>query len=163
MTPGSPPSELSVPLSSLAVSVPSMALSPSGEEERPLLLLNKLRARDEQRRTSAHYNHGLMAHSLPPSPLLTKDAGEHVDAAGSQVRPPGDSDPDTSSGNLPENRKAVEVESSCESLLSDQLTDELQGDEMPFITMVSLSAPNSSRTNPTAPPADLQDESFCQL
>ncbi len=35
VTPSSPPSEMSAPLSSLATSVPSMAASPSGEEERP--------------------------------------------------------------------------------------------------------------------------------
>lgn len=69
-TPGSPPSEMSAPLSSLATSVPSVALSPSGEEERPLLLSNKSSGRDERNRTSAHYNHGHVAHSLPSSPLL---------------------------------------------------------------------------------------------
>ncbi|XP_068190062.1 pro-neuregulin-1, membrane-bound isoform isoform X2 [Antennarius striatus] len=79
-TPGSPPSETSAPLSSLAVSEPSVALSPSGEEERPLLLSNthqtqKSASRDESRRTSAHYNHGHVAHSLPPSPLFTMENG----------------------------------------------------------------------------------------
>ncbi|KAM8871376.1 pro-neuregulin-1, membrane-bound isoform 1-T1 [Synchiropus picturatus] len=71
-TPGSPPSEMSAPLSSLAVSVPSVALSPSAEEERPLLLSRTRQrppSRDELKRTSAHYNHGHDAHSLPSSPL----------------------------------------------------------------------------------------------
>ncbi|KAG7470478.1 thyrotropin receptor-like [Solea senegalensis] len=56
-----------------------LALSPSGEEERPLLLSNTRqshKSRDEQKRNSAHYNHGHMVHSLPPSPLF---AMEHVD------------------------------------------------------------------------------------
>ncbi|KAJ0012735.1 hypothetical protein NQD34_017069 [Periophthalmus magnuspinnatus] len=76
-TPGSPPSEMSAPLSSQAVSVPSVALSPSGEEERPLLLSNvqqhKDLSHDKQKRSSAHYNHGHDAHSLPSSPLLFRE------------------------------------------------------------------------------------------
>ncbi|XP_057674185.1 pro-neuregulin-1, membrane-bound isoform isoform X2 [Corythoichthys intestinalis] len=73
-TPGSPPSETSATLSSQAISVPSVALSPSAEEKRPLLLSKAQRppkslSRDELKRTSAHYNHGQEAHSLPPSPL----------------------------------------------------------------------------------------------
>lgn len=77
-TPMSPPSEMSAPLSSLAMSVPSVGLSPSGEEERPLLLskthqTHKSSSRDEQKRNSAHYNHGHVANSLPPSPLFTME------------------------------------------------------------------------------------------
>ncbi|XP_071323080.1 pro-neuregulin-1, membrane-bound isoform isoform X2 [Trachinotus anak] len=91
-TPGSPPSEMSAPLSSLAISVPSVALSPSGEEERPLLLSNrrqphKSSSRDEPKRTSAHYNYGHIAHSLPPSPLFTMEdvsyTGDHDNTAAS--------------------------------------------------------------------------------
>lgn len=79
----SPPSEMSAPLSSLAVSVPSVALSPSGEEERPLLLSNtcqprKSLSRDEQKRTSVHYNHGHVADSLPTSPLFTMENGDQI-------------------------------------------------------------------------------------
>ncbi|XP_036450727.1 pro-neuregulin-1, membrane-bound isoform isoform X8 [Colossoma macropomum] len=82
-TPSSPPSEMSAPLSSLATSVPSMATSPSGEEERPLLFLTPPRLREkaeqepkrsQQLRNSAHYNHGLESPSPPPSPLhITED------------------------------------------------------------------------------------------
>ncbi|KAG7240888.1 hypothetical protein INR49_023462, partial [Caranx melampygus] len=94
VTPVSPPSEMSAPLSSLAISVPSVALSPSGEEERPLLLSNrrqphKSSSRDNQKRTSAHYNYGHVAHSLPPSPLFTTEdanyTGNHDDTAASPV------------------------------------------------------------------------------
>ncbi|XP_053331941.1 pro-neuregulin-1, membrane-bound isoform isoform X8 [Clarias gariepinus] len=75
-TPSSPPSEMSAPLPSLATSIPSMAMSPSGEEERPLLFLTPppLREKSEtsraqQLRNSAHYNHGLDEMSPPLSPL----------------------------------------------------------------------------------------------
>ncbi|XP_077593280.1 pro-neuregulin-1, membrane-bound isoform isoform X2 [Stigmatopora nigra] len=70
-TPGSPPSETSATLSSQATSVPS--LSPWAEEQRPLILSKTQRPPDEAKRTSAHYNHGLEAHSLPPSPLRSAD------------------------------------------------------------------------------------------
>ncbi|KAM9518990.1 pro-neuregulin-1, membrane-bound isoform 3-T3 [Salvelinus alpinus] len=72
VTPGSPPSEMSAPLSSLATSVPSVAVSPSGEEERPLLFTTQPRPDhhiSQSKRKSAHYNHGHEAHSPPPSPL----------------------------------------------------------------------------------------------
>ncbi|XP_055731417.1 pro-neuregulin-1, membrane-bound isoform isoform X6 [Salvelinus fontinalis] len=72
VTPGSPPSEMSAPLSSLATSVPSVSVSPSGEEERPLLFTTQPRPDhhiSQSKRKSAHYNHGHEAHSPPPSPL----------------------------------------------------------------------------------------------
>ncbi|KAK2871545.1 hypothetical protein QQF64_002749 [Cirrhinus molitorella] len=80
VTPSSPPSEMSAPLSSLATSVPSMATSPSGEEERPLLFRTPPILRDKSSlsqgqksghnlRNSAHYNHGLELPSPPASPL----------------------------------------------------------------------------------------------
>ncbi|XP_073685445.1 pro-neuregulin-1, membrane-bound isoform isoform X2 [Garra rufa] len=80
VTPSSPPSEMSAPLSSLATSVPSMATSPSGEEERPLLFRTPPILRDKSGlsqsqksghnlRNSAHYNHGLELPSPPASPL----------------------------------------------------------------------------------------------
>ncbi|XP_046907172.1 pro-neuregulin-1, membrane-bound isoform isoform X3 [Hypomesus transpacificus] len=74
VTPGSPPSEVSAPLSSLATSVPSVAVSPSGEEERPLLFAIPPRSKEnltredhsQYKRISAHYNHGHETHSPPP-------------------------------------------------------------------------------------------------
>ncbi|XP_067290388.1 pro-neuregulin-1, membrane-bound isoform isoform X8 [Pseudorasbora parva] len=79
VTPSSPPSEMSAPLSSLATSVPSMAASPSGEEERPLLFRTPPIMRDKSSsnqgqkghnlRNSAHYNHGMDLPSPPASPL----------------------------------------------------------------------------------------------
>nr|XP_020514908.1 pro-neuregulin-1, membrane-bound isoform-like isoform X1 [Labrus bergylta]XP_020514910.1 pro-neuregulin-1, membrane-bound isoform-like isoform X1 [Labrus bergylta] len=163
-TPGSPPSEMSVPISSLAVSVPSVALSPSGEEERPLLLLNNRRTRDEQKRSSAHYNHGHVAHSLPASPLLPDKKGdcqvigEHEDTAGSQVFSP---------DNLPEtNMKRAEVTHSMESSCDSMPTDDIHGEQTPFIATGSQSArllevSDVSRTNTAAPLNDRRDESSC--
>ncbi|XP_062410240.1 pro-neuregulin-1, membrane-bound isoform isoform X6 [Sardina pilchardus] len=49
VTPGSPPSETSAPLSSLATSVPSVAVSPIVDEDRPLLFLTPPRLRDKQK------------------------------------------------------------------------------------------------------------------
>lgn len=73
-TPGSPPSEMSAPLSSLAISVPSVTLSPSAEEESPLLRqLHKSSRQDVQKRNSSHYNHGQVVDSLPSSPLFTME------------------------------------------------------------------------------------------
>lgn len=77
-TPGSP-----APLSSLAVSVPSVTLSPSGEEERPLLLPSRTAARrssggDERKRSSVRVNLGHEpGDSAPPSPLLGMDHQNH--------------------------------------------------------------------------------------
>lgn len=178
-TPGSPPSEMSAPLSSLAISVPSVALSPSGEEERPLLLLNtrqqhKSLSRDKQKRTSAHYNHGHVAYSLPPSPLFTMEngnyqiIGDHDTTAAShmfsaspeKLLNTNNNDCSTkragvTSGHLPHN-----VESSGDSMLVSE-TEEPQGEHTPFLTTDSttdllLRAMDSSRTNPASPNDDLQ-------
>ncbi|XP_064163409.1 pro-neuregulin-1, membrane-bound isoform isoform X7 [Anguilla rostrata] len=89
VSPQSPPTESSPPLSSLATSVPSVAVSPLGEEERPLLFATPPRPRDKQRqdhahsqggqyqRDSAHYNHGQDTHSAPPSPLRIVEDDEY--------------------------------------------------------------------------------------
>ncbi|KTG02741.1 hypothetical protein cypCar_00024660 [Cyprinus carpio] len=85
-TPSSPPSEMSAPLSSLATSVPSMAMSPSGEEECPLLFLrDKSGLKQSQKsghnlRNSAHYNHGLELPSPPASPLHIVEHEEYESA-----------------------------------------------------------------------------------
>uniref|UniRef100_A0A9J8BVT9 Pro-neuregulin-1, membrane-bound isoform n=1 Tax=Cyprinus carpio carpio TaxID=630221 RepID=A0A9J8BVT9_CYPCA len=93
VTPSSPPSEMSAPLSSLATSVPSMAASPSGEEERPLLFRTPPVLRDKSGlnqsghnlRNSAHYNHGLEL----ASPLHTVEQGRvHSSTKAQPQRPP---------------------------------------------------------------------------
>ncbi len=181
-TPGSPPSEMSAPLSSLAISVPSVALSPSGEEERPLLLSNarqphKSSSRDEQKRTSAHYNHGHVAHSLPPSPLFTMENGnyqiidDHDTTAASHMFSASPekllntnnninicSTKRVPNGHLPHN-----VESSDDSMVVSK-TGKRQGEHTPFLTTESTTAllfgaMDGSRTNPASPNDDLQIKS----
>lgn len=168
-TPGSPPSEMSAPLSSLAISVPSVALSPSGEEERPLLLSQKSSSRDEQKRTSAHYNHGHVAHSLPPSPLFTMENVNyqtigHCDtkAASHMVSASPEKQMITSNHiNDCSNKKAGvtnghlvhNVESSGDSILVSD-TEEPQGERKPFLTTnntVALLLRDSRRTNTVSP------------
>lgn len=76
VTPGSPPSEMSAPLSSQALS------APSADEERPLLVSNKPLSRDQQKRKSAHYNPAHAVHSPPSSPSAADrpacDAAENI-------------------------------------------------------------------------------------
>uniref|UniRef100_A0A3B4VEX7 Neuregulin 1 n=1 Tax=Seriola dumerili TaxID=41447 RepID=A0A3B4VEX7_SERDU len=164
-TPGSPPSEMSAPLSSLAISVPSVALSPSGEEERPLLLSNRRQPhnpskRDDQKRTSAHYNYGHVAHSLPPSPLFTtKDVnytGNHDDTAASHEFSASPEQVIHTNNNISDcstkKRAAVpngHVLRHEEPLLTTDSTAALK-----------LRALDSSRTNPAAPHDDMRVRSF---
>ncbi|XP_051268252.1 pro-neuregulin-1, membrane-bound isoform isoform X2 [Dicentrarchus labrax] len=178
-TPGSPPSEMSAHLSSLAISVPSVALSPSGEEECPLLLSNTRqphKSRDEKKRTSAHYNRGHAAHSLPPSPLFSMEngnyqiIGDHGTTAASQlflaspekllntnnkINDCATKGAGVANGHLPHN-----VECSGDSMLVSK-TEQPQGEHTPFLTTHSttallLRAMYSSRTNPASPNDDLQ-------
>uniref|UniRef100_A0A3P8T2S5 Neuregulin 1 n=1 Tax=Amphiprion percula TaxID=161767 RepID=A0A3P8T2S5_AMPPE len=175
ITPGSPPSETSPRLSSLAISVPSVALSPSGEEERPLLLSGmghqqRLTSQDEQKRTSFHYNHGHVAHSLPPSPLLS------VENVNYQI---GDDNAaalmlSASSGKLINTNKNINdysmnritghmlhyMESSGDSILVSE-TEEPQGEQTHFLSTDSTTTPllkamDSNRTNPASPHDGLQ-------
>ncbi|XP_058472702.1 pro-neuregulin-1, membrane-bound isoform isoform X3 [Solea solea] len=154
-TPLSPPSEMSAPLSSLAISVPSVALSPSGEEERPLLLSNirqshKYSSRDEQKRNSAHYNHGHMVHSLPPSPLFTM---EDVDF---EVMSDRDDDADHAINNNISDR------SNKTALVAHGggMMQEPRGDHTSFLatgcsTVLLLSATDRGRTNPASSNSDM--------
>ncbi|CAN9504685.1 unnamed protein product [Ophioblennius macclurei] len=164
-TPGSPPSEMSAPLSSLAVSVPSVAaLSPSGEEERPLLLSktrqpHKASSRDEQKRNSAHYNHGHEAHSLPPSPLFTSENVDYQSMGDAATSVRNNSTSDCAARGMADHALHY-MESSANSMLVSE-AEESQGDHTPFLTMEStaallLRAKDSSRTNPASPGGDLQ-------
>ncbi|XP_029299859.1 pro-neuregulin-1, membrane-bound isoform isoform X1 [Cottoperca gobio] len=178
-TPGSPPSEMSAPLSSLAISVPSVALSPSGEEECPLLLSNTRQSlsRDEQKRTSAHYNHGHVAHSLPPSPLFTMKNGydqtiadhdttavSHMFSASHEKLLNTNNNINNCSTNSVLNGHVLHyMESSGDRVLVIE-TEEPQGEYTPFLTTDStttllLRAIDSGRTNPASPKDDLQDKS----
>ncbi|XP_024620794.1 pro-neuregulin-1, membrane-bound isoform isoform X4 [Neophocaena asiaeorientalis asiaeorientalis] len=81
-SPKSPPSEMSPPVSSTTVSMPSMAVSPFVEEERPLLLVTPpwLRERDVQhvqQFSSFHCNPAHESRSPPPSPLRIVEDEEY--------------------------------------------------------------------------------------
>ncbi|XP_052018505.1 pro-neuregulin-1, membrane-bound isoform isoform X4 [Apodemus sylvaticus] len=82
-TPKSPPSEMSPPVTSMTVSMPSVAVSPFVEEERPLLLVTPPRLREKkydhhpQQLNSFHHNPALQSTSLPPSPLRIVEDEEY--------------------------------------------------------------------------------------
>ncbi|XP_052517518.1 pro-neuregulin-1, membrane-bound isoform [Budorcas taxicolor] len=81
-SPKSPPSEMSPPVSSTTVSMPSMAISPFVEEERPLLLVTPPRLREKydhhaQQFNSFHCNPAHESNSLPPSPLRIVEDEEY--------------------------------------------------------------------------------------
>ncbi|XP_072227530.1 pro-neuregulin-1, membrane-bound isoform isoform X1 [Leuresthes tenuis] len=73
-SPGSPSSDISASLSSLAISVPSVALSPSVQEDHLLLLAKRSQAhmstRVEQIRSFSQSCYGHVAHSFLSSPVL---------------------------------------------------------------------------------------------
>ncbi|GAB1293080.1 Neuregulin 1 [Apodemus speciosus] len=82
-TPKSPPSEMSPPVTSMTVSMPSVAVSPFVEEERPLLLVTPPRLREKkydhqpQQLNTFHHNPALQSTSLPPSPLRIVEDEEY--------------------------------------------------------------------------------------
>ncbi|XP_077887293.1 pro-neuregulin-1, membrane-bound isoform isoform X3 [Ictidomys tridecemlineatus] len=82
-SPKSPPSEMSPPASSMTVSMPSMAVSPFVEEERPLLLVTPPRLREKkyehhaQQFNTFHHNPAHESNSLPPSPLRIVEDEEY--------------------------------------------------------------------------------------
>ncbi|XP_062455595.1 pro-neuregulin-1, membrane-bound isoform isoform X2 [Rhea pennata] len=81
-SPKTPPSEMSPPVSSLTVSIPSVAVSPFMEEERPLLLVTPPRLREKydhhlQQFNSFHHNPAHESSSLPPSPLRIVEDEEY--------------------------------------------------------------------------------------
>uniref|UniRef100_A0A3B4Z289 Pro-neuregulin-1, membrane-bound isoform-like n=1 Tax=Stegastes partitus TaxID=144197 RepID=A0A3B4Z289_9TELE len=178
LTPGSPPSEMSPPLSSLAISVPSVALSPSGEEDRPLLLSStghqhRSANRDEQKRTSFHYNHGHVAHSLPPSPLFSmENVNNQIGDHDTRAHMFSESTEKFIHTNKNINDCSVKgitghmlhyMESSGDSRLVSE-TQEPQGEQTPFLSTESTTTPllkamDSSRTNPALPHDGLEVKS----
>ncbi|XP_076019995.1 pro-neuregulin-1, membrane-bound isoform isoform X4 [Genypterus blacodes] len=178
-TPGSPPSEMSAPLSSLAISVPSVVASPSGEEERPLLLavrrqLHRSSGREDHKRTSAHYNHGLEVHSLPPSPQFTKAkddyqlTGDHdyMTTADAYVVLASPLKLVNSNNNNDYRTKISGVNNghvshNLQSKGDSEKEEEPHREDVPFLSIDSsaallLRAIDSSRTNPASPDDDLQ-------
>ncbi|XP_045142609.1 pro-neuregulin-1, membrane-bound isoform isoform X2 [Echinops telfairi] len=82
-SPKSPPPEMSPPVSSMTVSMPSMPVSPFMEEERPLLLVTPPRLREKKHDrhpppfNSFHHNPAHESNSLPPSPLRIVEDEEY--------------------------------------------------------------------------------------
>uniref|UniRef100_A0A3B4CWD7 Pro-neuregulin-1, membrane-bound isoform n=1 Tax=Pygocentrus nattereri TaxID=42514 RepID=A0A3B4CWD7_PYGNA len=167
-TPSSPPSEMSAPLSSLATSVPSMATSPSGEEERPLLFLTPPRLREkaeqepnrsQQLRNSAHYNHGLESPSPPPSPLhiIEDDQYESTQECNSTpaAAPASDSQSPAASHGSKRTKPAAQASqpeqepasggSSQGNSLESETEDERVSEDTPFL---SIQNPGATSTGP---------------
>ncbi|XP_056591935.1 pro-neuregulin-1, membrane-bound isoform isoform X9 [Triplophysa dalaica] len=158
VTPSSPPSEMSAPLSSLALSIPSMATSPSGEEDRPLLFRTPPILRDKsgsnpvQRsghnlRNSAHYNHGLELLSPPVSPLhIDENGGEKV----SSHQP---SPPHSPSDHAQRTQQTAEVSPASPSN-SESSGSESEDEDTPFLGSedplggICAGSVEGSRTNP---------------
>ncbi|XP_040273823.1 pro-neuregulin-1, membrane-bound isoform isoform X5 [Bufo bufo] len=180
LSPKSPCLEMSPPVSSLAVSVPSVAVSPFIEEERPLLLVSPPRLRDKrydlyyhhhhynQQYNSYHHNPAHDSGSLPPSPLRIVEDEEYettqeyepsmepvkklVNSRRAKRTKP--------NGHI-SNRLELDTDTSSESSTSESETeDERIGEDTPFLSIqnplaTSLDSASSyrladSRTNPTS-------------
>ncbi|NXV49322.1 NRG1 protein, partial [Uria aalge] len=154
-SPKSPPSKMSPPASSLTISVPSVAVSPFIEEERPLLLVTPPRLREKydhplQQFNSFHNNATHESNSLPPSPLRIVEDEEYETT---QEYEPAQEPPKklTNSRRVKRTKpnghisSRVEVDSdmSSESSSSETETeDERIGEDTPF-----LSIPNPMATS----------------
>ncbi|CAH2292512.1 pro-neuregulin-1, membrane-bound isoform isoform X3 [Pelobates cultripes] len=180
VSPKSPCLEMSPTISSLAVSVPSVAISPFIEEERPLLLISPPRLRDKrydlychnhhynQQYNSYHHNPIHDSSSLPPSPLRIVEDEEYettqeyepaqeptkklVNSRRAKRTKP--------NGHI-STRLELNIDTSSESSTSESETeDERIGEDTPFLSIqnplaTSLESASSyrladSRTNPNS-------------
>ncbi|KAM6230194.1 pro-neuregulin-1, membrane-bound isoform 1-T1 [Porphyrio hochstetteri] len=155
-SPKSPPSKMSPPASSLTVSVPSVAVSPFIEEERPLLLVTPPRLREKydhqlQQFNSFHHNPAHESNSLPPSPLRIVEDEEYETT---QEYEPAQEPPKkftnsrrvkrTKPNGHISSRVKVDSNTTSESSSSETETeDERIGEDTPF-----LSIPNPVATSP---------------
>ncbi|XP_039423631.1 pro-neuregulin-1, membrane-bound isoform isoform X8 [Corvus cornix cornix] len=154
-SPKSRPSTMSPPASSLTVSIPSVAVSPFIEEERPLLLVTPLQLHEKydhhlQQFNSFQHNATHESNSLPPSPLRIVEDEEYETT---QEYEPAQEPPKKLSNSRRVKRtkpnghisSRVEVDSdtSSESGSSETETeDERIGEDTPF-----LSIPNPGATS----------------
>ncbi|XP_047909561.1 pro-neuregulin-1, membrane-bound isoform isoform X7 [Anser cygnoides] len=181
-SPKSPPSEMSPPVSSLTVSIPSVAVSPFMEEERPLLLVTPPRLREKydnhlQQFNSFHHNPVHESNSLPPSPLRIVEDEEYETT---QEYEPAQEPPKkltntrrvkrTKPNGHISSRVEVDSDTSSESTSSESETeDERIGEDTPFLSIQNPMATNmepatayrlaESRTNPAnrfSTPEELQ-------
>ncbi|KAM5275107.1 pro-neuregulin-1, membrane-bound isoform 11-T11 [Hipposideros larvatus] len=171
-SPKSPPSEMSPPVSSTTVSMPSMAISPFVEEERPLLLVTPPRLREkydhhpQQFTSSFHHNPAHESNSLPPSPLRIVEDEEYettqeYEPAQEPVKKLNNSRraKRTKPNGHSANRLEMDSNTSAESSNSESETeDERVGEDTPFLGIQNPLAASlevapafrlaDSRTNP---------------
>ncbi|XP_060093070.1 pro-neuregulin-1, membrane-bound isoform isoform X9 [Heteronotia binoei] len=164
-SPKSPASEMSPQVSSLTMSVPSVAVSPFIEEERPLLLVTPPRLREKYEHhiqlfnSSYHHNPAHETNSLPPSPLRIVEDEEYettqeyepaqepqkklVNSRRAKRTKP--------NGHI-SNRLEMDTDTSCENSSSEsEAEDERIGEDTPFLSVL----------NPTA--ADLESATAYRL
>ncbi|CAN8220102.1 unnamed protein product [Coccothraustes coccothraustes] len=153
-SPKSRPSTMSPPASSLTISIPSVAVSPFIEEERPLLLVTPLQLHEKydhhlQQFNSFHHNATHESNSLPPSPLRIVEDEEYETT---QEYEPAQEPPKkltnsrrvkrTKPNGHISSRAEVDSDTSSESSSSETETeDERIGEDTPF-----LSIPNPGAT-----------------
>ncbi|KAM9250493.1 pro-neuregulin-1, membrane-bound isoform 1-T1 [Cariama cristata] len=181
-SPKSHPSKMSPPASSLTVSVPSVAVSPFIEEERPLLLVTPPQLREKydhhlQQFNSFHHNAAHESNSLPPSPLRIVEDEEYETT---QEYEPAQEPPKkltnsrrvkrTKPNGHISSRVEVDSDTSSESSSSETETeDERIGEDTPFLSIPNPMATSlepaaayrlaESRTNPAnrfSTPEELQ-------
>ncbi|NWV82120.1 NRG1 protein, partial [Dasyornis broadbenti] len=149
-SPKSRPSTMSPPASSLTVSIPSVAVSPFIEEERPLLLVTPLQLHEKydhhlQQFNSFHHNATHESNSLPPSPLRIVEDEEYETT---QEYEPTQEPPKkltnsrrvkrTKPNGHISSRVEVDSDTSSESSSSETETeDERIGEDTPFLSIPS--------------------------
>ncbi|XP_061489571.1 pro-neuregulin-1, membrane-bound isoform isoform X3 [Rhineura floridana] len=154
-SPKSPASEMSPQVSSLTMSVPSVAVSPFIEEERPLLLVTPPRLREKyeqhiQQFNSYHHNPAHESNSLPPSPLRIVEDEEYETT---QEYEPTQEAPKklvnsrrakrTKPNGHISNRLEMNTDTSCENSSSESETeDERIGEDTPFLSIQNPIAAN---------------------
>ncbi|XP_021235711.1 pro-neuregulin-1, membrane-bound isoform isoform X2 [Numida meleagris] len=181
-SPKSPPSEMSPPVSSLTISIPSVAVSPFVDEERPLLLVTPPRLHEKydnhlQQFNSFHNNPTHESNSLPPSPLRIVEDEEYETT---QEYEPAQEPPKkltnsrrvkrTKPNGHISSRVEVDSDTSSQSTSSESETeDERIGEDTPFLSIQNPMATSlepaaayrlaESRTNPAnrfSTPEELQ-------
>ncbi|NXQ76656.1 NRG1 protein, partial [Quiscalus mexicanus] len=147
-SPKSRPSTTSPPASSLTISIPSVAVSPFIEEERPLLLVTPLQLHEKydhhlQQFNSFHHNATHESSSLPPSPLRIVEDEEYETT---QEYEPAQEPPKkltnsrrvkrTKPNGHISSRVEVDSDTSSESSSSETETeDERIGEDTPFLSI----------------------------
>ncbi|NXO39862.1 NRG1 protein, partial [Locustella ochotensis] len=181
-SPKSHPSTMSPQASSLTVSIPSVAVSPFIEEERPLLLVTPLQLHEKydhhlQQFNSFHHNATHESNSLPPSPLRIVEDEEYETT---QEYEPAQEPPKkltnsrrvkrTKPNGHISSRVEVDSDTSSESSSSETETeDERIGEDTPFLSILNPGATSlepatayrlaETRTNPAnrfSTPEELQ-------